>query len=78
MRWIPTVSEVIGGQEIAIDEKVLRRSHDKGIGNTTIDVVSAWVSANRLVLGQVKVDDKSNEISAIPQLLKAPEVSGVS
>jgi predicted transposase YbfD/YdcC len=74
--WISAASEVIAGQVIAIDGKVLRRSHDKGIGKAAIDMVSAWATANRLVLGQVKVDDKSNEITAIPQLLQALEVSG--
>jgi predicted transposase YbfD/YdcC len=76
LRWISAVREVIDGQVIAIDGKVLRRSHDRGIGQTAIDMVSAWASANRLVLGQIKVADKSNEISAIPQLLQALEVSG--
>lgn len=76
LRWIRAVSEVIAGQVIAIDGKVLRRSHDRGIGKAAIDMVSAWASANRLVLGQMKVDDKSNEITAIPQLLKALEVAG--
>jgi predicted transposase YbfD/YdcC len=75
-RWISATSTVIGGQVIAIDGKVLRRSHAKGIGQAAIDMVSAWASANRVVLGQVKVDDKSNEITAIPQLLRALEVSG--
>jgi predicted transposase YbfD/YdcC len=70
------VSKVFGGQVIAIDGKVLRRSHDTGIGKAAIDLVSAWASANRLVLGQVKVDEKSNEITAIPQLLEALEVAG--
>jgi len=74
--WMNAVAEVIGGQVIAIDGKVLRRSHDKGIGKAAIDMVSAWASANRLVLGQVKVDEKSNEITAIPQLLAVLEVSG--
>lgn len=76
MSWINAVSAVMGGQVIAIDGKVLRRSHDHGIGKAAIDRVSAWATANCLVLGQVKVDDKSNEITAIPQLLKALEVSG--
>ena len=76
LRWMSAVSEVIGGQVIAIDGKVLRRSHDKGIDKAAIDMVSAWATANRLVLGQVKVDEKSNEITAIPQLLEALAVSG--
>jgi predicted transposase YbfD/YdcC len=76
IRWMSAVSEVIGGQVIAVDGKVLRRSHDKGKGKAAIDMVSAWATANRLVLGQVKVDEKSNEIPAIPQLLEVLEVSG--
>jgi predicted transposase YbfD/YdcC len=76
MGWMKAVAEVIGGQVIAIDGKVLRRSHDKGIGQAAIDMVSAWACANRLVLGQVKVDEKSNEITAIPQLLEVLAVSG--
>ena len=76
LNWIKAASELIGGQVIAIDGKVLRRSHDRGIGKGAIDMVSAWACANRLVLGQVKVDEKSNEITAIPQLLKALEISG--
>jgi predicted transposase YbfD/YdcC len=76
LRWMKAVREVIGGQVIAMDGKVLRRSHDKGISKTAIDMVSAWATANRLVLGQVKVAEKSNEITAIPQLLEALEVAG--
>jgi predicted transposase YbfD/YdcC len=76
MKWIRATSELITGQVIAIDGKLLRRSHDRGIGKAAIDMVSAWADSNRLVLGQIKVDDKSNEITAIPQLLKALEISG--
>ena len=76
LSWMSATSELIGGQVIAIDGKVLRRSHDRGVGKGAIDMVSAWAASNRLVLGQVKVDDKSNEITAIPQLLEALEVAG--
>jgi len=76
IHWINAVSELIGGQVIAIDGKVLRRSHDLGNGKAAIDMVSAWASANRLILGQVKVDEKSNEITAIPELLQMLEISG--
>jgi len=76
VNWVGAASELIEGQVIAIDGKVLRRSHDHGIGKAAIDMVSAWANANHLVLGQIKVDDKSNEITAIPQLLKALEISG--
>lgn len=66
VRWMSAVSEAVGGQVIAIGGQILRRSHDRGVGKAAIDMVSAWASANLLVLGQVKVDDKSNQITAIP------------
>lgn len=74
--WVRAVSALRDAQVIAIDGKVLRRSHDKGIGKAAIDMVSAWATANRLVLGQVKVDEKSNEMTAIPQLLEALAIEG--
>lgn len=76
LRWIQTVSEVTQGQVIAIDGKKLRRSHDKSKGKAAIHMVSAWASSNRLTLGQRKVDDKSNEITAIPELLEVLEIAG--
>jgi predicted transposase YbfD/YdcC len=74
--WIAAVSEVTQGQVIAIDGKTLRRSHDQQLGRGAIEMVSAWAAENHLVLGQVKVDAKSNEITAIPELLRVLEVSG--
>ena len=74
--WIKGVYKITKGQIIAIDGKKLRRSHDKTIGKQAIHMVSAWAEENRLVLGQVKVDDKSNEITAIPQLLDMLEIAG--
>lgn len=68
--WIEAISQITAGQIIAIDGKRLRRSHDGRLGKAAIHMVSAWASANGLVLGQVKTDEKSNEITAIPQLLK--------
>jgi predicted transposase YbfD/YdcC len=76
MKWIMAVSELTKGQVIAIDGKTLRRSHDKALGKEAIVMVSAWATANHLVLGQLKVDDKSNEITAIPDLLQALDISG--
>lgn len=76
LSWMKAVSSLLGGQVIAIDGKILRRSHDRGLGQAAIDMVSAWACTNRLVLGQVKVDDKSNEITAIPALLQVLEVAG--
>ncbi len=76
LAWIRAISDLIPGQVIAIDGKQLRRSHDRTSGKAAIHMVSAWASANQLVLGQVKVDDKSNEITAIPELLQALALDG--
>lgn len=76
LNWISVVSEITKGQVIALDGKTLRRSHDKILGKKAIVMVSAWATANRLVLGQAKVDDKSNEITAIPELLQVLDISG--
>ncbi len=74
--WVDAVNEVMEGQVVAIDDKTLRRSHDRFAGKSAVHMVSAWASANHLVLGQVKVDDRSNEITAIPELLDTLDVSG--
>ena len=74
--WIEAISHLTAGQIIAIDGKRLRRSHDGRLGKAAIHMVSAWASANRLVLGQVKTDEKSNEITAIPHLLKVLALKG--
>lgn len=75
-RWVESIFSLTAGQVIAIDGKTARRSHDKSIGKDAIHMVSAWASANGIVLGQRKVDDKSNEITAIPELLRLLDVSG--
>ncbi len=75
-RWIQSVSTIIQGQVIAVDGKTARRSYDQQQGKAAIHMVNAWASANRLVLGQRKVDDKSNEITAIPELLQTLALSG--
>jgi predicted transposase YbfD/YdcC len=74
--WVKAVSQLTQGQVIAIDGKTLRRSQDRANGKSAIHMVSAWASANHLVLGQLKVDDKSNQITAIPELLEVLELSG--
>ncbi len=76
MRWIEGVFSVTKGQVIAIDGKTARRSHDKSIGKDAIHMVSAWASTNGITLGQRKVDHKSNEITAIPELLELLNVNG--
>jgi len=74
--WIKEVAEMTTGQVIAIDGKTVRRSHDRANGKDPLHLVSAWASKNELVIGQRKVDDKSNEITAIPELLKLLDIRG--
>ncbi len=76
LNWVKAISELTKGQVIAIDGKTLRRSHDKSIGKKAIHMVSAWAAANGIVIGQKKTEEKSNEITAIPELLKLIEVEG--
>jgi len=76
IRWVEGVFTVTQGQVVSIDGKTARRSHDKAIGKDAIHVVSAWASVNGITLGQRKVDDKSNEITAIPQLLELLSIPG--
>jgi predicted transposase YbfD/YdcC len=76
LEWVQAVNVLTAGQVIAIDVKTLRRSHDKRRGKAALHMVSAWASANRLVLGQVATDAKSNEITAIPELLRLLDLKG--
>jgi predicted transposase YbfD/YdcC len=75
-RWVAMIAEVTEGEVIAIDGKQSRCSHNRGIGKGAIHMVSAWATANHLVLGQRKTDEKSNEITAIPKLLEMLHVKG--
>ena len=74
--WIQAISRITEGEIVAFDGKTLRRSHDNSLGKAAIHMVSAWASSNRLVLGQLKVDEKSNEITAIPALLRLLALKG--
>lgn len=74
--WTESISEIFEGEVVSIDGKTLRRSFDKSSDKKAIHMVSAWASANSLVLGQVKTNEKSNEITAIPQLLKCLKLKG--
>jgi predicted transposase YbfD/YdcC len=74
--WVWAVNDIIQGQVINIDGKCLRGSDDQRLGKRAIYMVSAWAVENELVLGQRKVDEKSNEITAIPELLKMLALSG--
>jgi predicted transposase YbfD/YdcC len=75
-RWIQAIQEVTAGQVVAIDGKTLRRSHDRRLGKTALHLVSAWATSNQLLLGQRKVADKSNEIAAIPELIRILALEG--
>lgn len=76
VRWTEALRESLDGDIVAIDGKTLRRSFDHAASQGAIHMVSAWANAHRLVLGQLKVDDKSNEITAIPTLLRMLELEG--
>lgn len=76
MQWVESVFRMTKGQVVAIDGKTLRGGHDQGKGKAAIHMVNAWASANGIVLGQRKTDAKSNEITAIPELLELLNVSG--
>jgi predicted transposase YbfD/YdcC len=74
-QWVQGISKTIKGV-IAIDGKTLRRSHDHGAGKKALHMVSAWAVENRLVLAQVATEEKSNEITAIPILLRQLALAG--
>src|SRR5712664_369743 len=74
--WTEALSETSGGDIVSIDGKTLRHSFDRATGQAAIPMVRAWASANRLVLGQRKVEEKSNEITAIPKLLTILDLAG--
>jgi predicted transposase YbfD/YdcC len=76
LSWITSLHEITDGQVVAIDGKTLRRSFDAANSKAAIHMVSAWATANHITLGQVVVDAKSNEITAIPKLLEMLELSG--
>ncbi len=76
LHWMQAVAGVLPVQVIALDGKTIRRSHDWAHGKQAIHMVNAWASENRLVLAQVTVDEKSNEITALPDLLGQLAVAG--
>jgi len=74
--WVQAIAEITSGDIIAIDGKTARRSHNRSAGKGPLHLVSAWATNNRLVLGQIKVDEKSNEITAVPELLRLLDLKG--
>ena len=76
LSWIEALHEATERQVVAIDGKTLRRSFDRANGKSALHMVHAWATANHLLLGQIAVDQKSNEITAIPKLLRMLEITG--
>jgi hypothetical protein len=74
--WVESISTLFDGEVVNVDGKTLRRSHDIRPDKKAIHMVSAWAAENSLVLGQIKTDEKSNEITAIPELLTNLELKG--
>lgn len=75
-QWLQQLMGSVGQETVAIDGKSLRGSYDRNQGVKALHLVTAWASEHRLVLGQVKVEDHSNEITAIPPLLELIELTG--
>lgn len=76
IEWVWAVNQLMGRQIVNLDGKCLRGSDDEKLGKRAIYIVSAWAAENGIVLGQRKVDAKSNEITAIPELLKLLAIAG--
>jgi predicted transposase YbfD/YdcC len=76
LEWVTALHEQLGFKLIAIDGKTLRRSHDRRTMKSALHVVCAWSVENHIVLGQEAVDQKSNEITAIPELLRTLDLKG--
>jgi predicted transposase YbfD/YdcC len=76
MKWVKALRKITQGQVVGIDGKKMCGSHEKSTGKQAIYMVSAWAEQNHLVLGQRQVAEKSNEITAIPELLRLLEIKG--
>ncbi|MBS1811305.1 MAG: ISAs1 family transposase [Acidobacteria bacterium] len=75
-RWVASVAQLTDDEVVALDGKTLRRAHARAQGQGPLALVSAWAQANRLTLGQYQVAGDSNEITAVPELLRLLEVKG--
>jgi predicted transposase YbfD/YdcC len=75
-QWLDALGAAVAGEVVAIDGKTLRGSFDTAAGKNPLHLVSAWACEARLTLGQVAVDAKSNEITAIPLLLELLDLKG--
>ena len=74
--WTQAIAELLPGEVVAIDGKTARRSYDRAGSKGAMHLVSAWATQNTLTLGQVRTAEKSNEITAIPQLLDLLDLHG--
>jgi len=75
-RWVETIRQKISGEVVALDGKTICASRDVPKNKKAVHIVSAWAATNRLVLGQLACEEKSNEITAIPKLLELLEIKG--
>ena len=78
LAWVRAVVGEVGEQVVAVDGKTLRGSHDRAAGKEALHLVSAWATVSGLVLAQVATDAKSNEITAIPTLLRLLALDGAT
>jgi predicted transposase YbfD/YdcC len=76
LSWVNTLVTKMGGEIIPIDGKTIRGFYDRNQGKSALHMISAWASEQRLVLAQMKVEDKSNKIPAIPALLELLDIAG--
>ena len=76
LRWVQTIARTAEPEVIALDGKTVRRSGDQRTGQRPLHLVSAWASAQRLVLAQEAVDTKDNEITTLPVLLERLDLDG--
>lgn len=76
MEWVETIRQKISNEVVAVDGKTVRGSRDTSKNKKAVHIVSAWAAENGLVLGEIATAEKSNEITAIPQLLRMLELSG--
>lgn len=74
--WMQELAGSSEGKLVALDGKTMRHSFDKATGAPALHAVSAWVAENRLTLGQLAVDDDSNEIPALPKLIGMLDLEG--
>jgi len=74
IEWTKHVADLTRGEVISIDGKTLKGSHDRSNGKKAIHMVSAYATSNQLILGQLKTAEKSNEITAIPELIRILDI----